>query len=109
MLGFIVVLTSFVCSSLWAQFAKLRYQLHVVHIREIGAHTTCCIYPSDRVYELNIQEDEQKYSLGQLASEKTQSQKNSPNIEIEATQGKHPVNDRKKLPLGHTNIENLAK
>ena len=34
--------------------------------------------------------------------------KNSPN-KIEATQGKFPVNYRKKLPLGHTNIEKLAK
>lgn len=55
-------------------------------------------------YQLNIQEEEQKFSLGQLASEKTQSQKNSPNIKIEATQGKHPVNYRKKLPLGVTNV-----
>ncbi len=64
-------------------------------------------YDSD--YGVNIQEEEQKFSLGQLASEKTQSQKNSPNIEIEAKQGKHPVNNRKKFPLGHTNIENLLK
>jgi transposase len=55
-------------------------------------------------YELNIQEEEQKFSLGQLASEKTQSQKNSLNVKIEATQGKHPVNYRKKLPLGVTNV-----
>jgi transposase len=55
-------------------------------------------------YQLNIQEEEQKFSLGQLASEKTQSQKNSPNIKIEATQGKHPVNYRKKFPLGVTNV-----
>lgn len=55
-------------------------------------------------YQPNIQEEEQKFSLGQLASEKTQSQKNSPNIKIEATQGKHPVNYRKKLPLGVTNV-----
>lgn len=55
-------------------------------------------------YQLNIQEEEQKFSLGQLASQKTQSQKNSPNVKIEATQGKHPVNYRKKLPLGVTNI-----
>lgn len=55
-------------------------------------------------YQLNIQEEEQKFSLGQLASEKTQSQKNSPNVKIEATQGKHPVNYRKKLPLGVTNV-----
>jgi transposase len=55
-------------------------------------------------YQINIQEEEQKFSLGQLASEKTQSQKNSPNVKIEATQGKHPVNYRKKLPLGVTNV-----
>jgi len=60
------------------------------------------VYDAD--YQLNIQEEEQKFSLGQLASEKTQSQKNSPNLEIEATQGKHPVNYRKKLPLGAANI-----
>ncbi|SHG87887.1 Transposase [Flavobacterium micromati] len=58
----------------------------------------------DANYQLNIQEEEQKFSLGQLASEKTQLQKNSPNLEIEATQGKHPVNYRKKLPLGAANI-----
>jgi transposase len=55
-------------------------------------------------YQTKIQEEEQKFSLGQLASKKTQSQKNSPNIKIEATQGKHPVNYRKKLPLGVTNV-----
>lgn len=60
------------------------------------------VYDAD--YQLNIQEEEQKFSLGQLASEKTQSQKNSPNLKIEATQGKHPVNYRKKLPLGAANI-----
>jgi len=36
------------------------------------------VYDAD--YQLNIQEEEQKFSLGQLASEKTQSQKNSPNL-----------------------------
>ena len=55
-------------------------------------------------YQTKIQEEEQTFSLGQLASEKTQLQKNSPNIKIEATQGKHPVNYRKKLPLGVTNV-----
>ena len=55
-------------------------------------------------YQRNIQEEEQKFSLGQLSSKKTQSQKNSLNIEIEATQGKHPANYRKKLPLGVTNV-----
>lgn len=55
-------------------------------------------------YQLNIQEEEQKFSLGQLDSDKTQSQKNSPNIKIEATQGKHQVNYRRKLPLGITNV-----
>ena len=54
----------------------------------------------DSNYQINIQEKEHEFSLGQLASKKTPSQKNSPNLEIEATQGKHPVNDRKKFPLG---------
>ena len=63
----------------------------------------------DETYRLNIQEGEQKFSLGRLASEKTQSQKNSPNVKIEATQGKHPVNNRKKLPLGVANLEKLTQ
>jgi transposase len=62
----------------------------------------------DADYQINIQEEEQKFSLGQLASKKTLSQKNSPNINIEATQGKHPVNFRKKLPLGLTNVKKIT-
>lgn len=64
------------------------------------------VYDAD--YQINIQEEEQKFSLGQLASKKTLSQKNSPNKNIEATQGKHPVNSRKKLPLGITNVKKIT-
>ncbi|MBG6109399.1 transposase [Flavobacterium sp. CG_9.10] len=60
-------------------------------------------------YQSNIQEEEQKLSSRAIGFEEDTIEKNSPNIEIEATQGKHPVSYRKKFPLGHTNIEKLAK
>lgn len=58
----------------------------------------------DTVYQLNIQEEEQKLTSRASGFEEDKIQKNSPNKNIEATQGKHPVNYRKKLPLGVTNI-----
>jgi transposase len=58
----------------------------------------------DAIYELNIQEEEQKLTSRAIGFEEDTMAKNSPNIKIEATQGKHPVNNRKKLPLGVTNI-----
>jgi transposase len=58
----------------------------------------------DAIYQLNIQEGEQKLTSRAIGFEEDTIEKNSPNIKIEATQGKHPVNNRKKLPLGVTNI-----
>lgn len=58
----------------------------------------------DAVYQLNIQEKEQELTSRASGFEEDKIQKNSPNKNIEATQGKHPVNYRKKLPLGVTNI-----
>jgi transposase len=58
----------------------------------------------DLAYQLNIQEEEQKLTSRTIGFEEDTIAKNSPNIKIEATQGKHPVNNRKKLPLGVTNI-----
>lgn len=58
-------------------------------------------------YQINIQEKEQKSSSrARKITEETES-KNSPNKNIEATQGKHPVKNRKKLPLGKTNLEKI--
>ena len=58
----------------------------------------------DAVYQLNIQEEEQELTSRASGFTEDKIQKNSPNKNIEATQGKHPVNYRKKLPLGVTNI-----
>ena len=58
----------------------------------------------DAVYQLNIQEEEQELTSRASGFAEDKIQKNSPNKNIEATQGKHPVNYRKKLPLGVTNI-----
>jgi transposase len=58
----------------------------------------------DAIYGLNIQEEEQKLTSRAIGFEEDTIAKNSPNIKIEATQGKLPVNNRKKLPLGVTNI-----
>ena len=63
----------------------------------------------DANYQLNIQEGEQKLSSQAGGFEEDKLEKNSPNILIEATQGKHPVNNRRKLPLSYTNIEKLTK
>lgn len=58
----------------------------------------------DAIYQLNIQEEELELTSRASGFEEDKMQKNSPNKNIEATQGKHPVNYRKKLPLGVTNI-----
>ena len=55
-------------------------------------------------YQINIQEEEQKLSSRSSGFVEDKLEKNSPNINIEATQGKHPVNFRKKLPLGNTKL-----
>lgn len=55
-------------------------------------------------YKTNIQEEEQKLSSRENVFVENKIEKNSPNIKIGTTQGKHPVNIRKKLPLGVTNL-----
>ena len=55
------------------------------------------------LYQLNAQEEEQKLTSRAIDFEEDTVEKNSPNIKIEATQGKQPVNNRKKLPLVITN------
>lgn len=60
-------------------------------------------------YQINIQEKEQKFSSQAIGFGEDTMTKNSPNNKIEATQGKHPVNNRKKLPLSYTNIEKTVK
>ncbi len=62
----------------------------------------------DANYQINIQEEEQKLSSRASVIEDDKIEKNSPNIKAEATQGKHPVNYRKKFPLGSTKIEKLT-
>ena len=58
----------------------------------------------DANYQINIQEEEQKLSSRESVFEENKIEKNSPNIKIGTTQGKHPVNIRKKLPLDVTNV-----
>jgi len=53
----------------------------------------------DANYHINIQEEEQKLSSQAGGFEEDKLEKNSPNVLIEATQGKHPVNNRRKLPI----------
>lgn len=55
-------------------------------------------------YQINIQEEEQKLSSRACVFVENNIEKNSPNLKVGTTQGKHPVNIRKKLPLGATNI-----
>lgn len=55
-------------------------------------------------YGVNIQEGEQKQSSREGVFEENKIKKNSPNINVGTTQGKHPVNNRKKLPLGVANV-----
>jgi transposase len=56
----------------------------------------------------NIQEEERKLSSRASDIEDGKLKKNSPNKNVGATQGKHPVNYRKKFPLGSTNIKKLT-
>lgn len=58
-------------------------------------------------YQINIQEKEQKPSSRAQYLSQDKETKNSPNKIIEATQGKHPLKNRKKLPLGKTNLEKI--
>jgi transposase len=59
-------------------------------------------------YQINIQEEEQKLSSRASGIEDDKLEKNSSNKNVGATQGKHPVNYRKKFPLGNTNVEKLT-
>jgi transposase len=59
-------------------------------------------------YQINIQEEEQKLSSRASGIKDNKLEKNSPNKNVGATQGKHPVNYRKKFPLGNTNVEKLT-
>ena len=61
----------------------------------------------DPNYRINIQEEEQEFFSRECVFEEDKLIKNSPNIKVEATQGKHPVNYRKKLPLGKTKVEKI--
>lgn len=58
----------------------------------------------DANHQINIQEGEQKSSSRECVFVENKNKKNSPNLKVGTTQGKHPVNNRKKLPLGATNI-----
>lgn len=58
----------------------------------------------DANYQIQIQEGEQKLSSRECVFVENKNKKNSPNLKVRTTQGKHPVNNRKKLPLGATNI-----
>lgn len=51
--------------------------------------------------------DKQKFTSRASGFVEDKLEKNSPNINIEATQGKHPVNNRKKLPLGETKVKKI--
>lgn len=55
-------------------------------------------------YHYNIQEEEQKSSSRAIGFEEDTTAKNSPNTNVEATKGKHPVNYRRKSPLGLAKI-----
>jgi hypothetical protein len=58
----------------------------------------------DANHQINIQEGEQKLSSRECVFVENKNKKNSPNLKVGTTQGKHPVNNRKKLPLGVANI-----
>lgn len=58
----------------------------------------------DPNYQLNIQEGEQKFSSRSCVFEENKIEKNSPNSEVRTTQGKRPLNNRKKFPLGVANV-----
>ena len=61
----------------------------------------------DANYQINIQEEEQKQTSRAGGFKEDNVKKNSPN-QVEATQGKHPVNYRKKLPLGVTKVKKIT-
>lgn len=61
----------------------------------------------DTNYQVNIQEEEQKLSSREIGFEEDTDEKISPK-QVEAKQGKHPVNYRKKLPLGHVKLEKIT-
>ncbi len=63
--------------------------------------------PYDDNYKINIQEEEQKLSSRACGFVEDKIEKNSPK-QVEATQGKHPVNNRKKLPLGVTKLKKIT-
>ena len=58
----------------------------------------------DTNYQINIQEEEQKLSSRAIDFEEDTNEKISPK-QVEAKQGKHPVNYRKKLPLGNAKLK----
>jgi transposase len=59
-------------------------------------------------YQINIQEEELKLSSRASGIEDDKLEKNSPNKNVGATQGKNPVNYRKKFPLGSAKVEKLT-
>jgi transposase len=61
----------------------------------------------DTNYQINIQEEEQKLSSRAIGFEEDTNEKISPK-QIEAKQGKHPVNYRKKLPLGNAKVKKIT-
>lgn len=61
----------------------------------------------DTNYQINIQEEEQKLSSRAIGFEEDTVEKISPK-QVEAKQGKHPVNYRKKLPLGNAKLKNIT-
>lgn len=61
----------------------------------------------DTNYQINIQEEEQKLSSRAIVFEEDTNEKISPK-QVEAKQGKHPVNYRKKLPLGNAKLKNIT-
>lgn len=61
----------------------------------------------DTNYSINIQEEEQKLSSRAIVFEEDTVKKISPK-QVEAKQGKHPVNCRKKLPLGNAKIKKIT-
>ncbi len=61
----------------------------------------------DTNYQINIQEEEQKLSSRAIDFEEDTNEKISPK-QVEAKQGKHPVNYRKKLPLGNAKLKKIT-
>jgi transposase len=61
----------------------------------------------DNNFQIDIQEEEQKLSSRAVVFEEDTDEKISPK-QVEAKQGKHPVNYRKKLPLGDVKLEKIT-